>query len=491
MDVINDDKILMEDVIHYSMSRRWDTTIELVVRPECNQKCEYCYLYQNGKELYPIRANATTILQNCKMLIDYFIEKDYIIKRIDLFAGDLFFDNLFFDLMPILKKYYSWLYTQHKEVIDYFNNISDKADPCIIIPCNMSFCESDDKIDKVKQIINSFKELGIKVYFSYSTDGRYATDIREKKYVPDEFFDKVFKFCEEEDWGVHPMISYESIDHIYDNYEWFKKKLSQFNLNNGSPLPYFLEVRNDGWSAESLEKYKSFLKYYLNDIFHNFSHSNLSEFFEGWLRIFKKHPDLNSYQLIGGQSGIGKLLLVPNHMLPCSLGMMNLTVSLGDLSLLPCHRLAYPELRGGTFEIKENKITGFSPSPYYNSFLNIFLYNNDFKPKCVTCDYKMFCMKGCAGAQYEKFGDINYPIPSVCELLKTKVHTVMEYYHSIGLFHWLFTTEPEYPSNGPFKDLLIKMGYTEYQKYDNLGEFNNNEYRIYRTNNVQFIPVGL
>jgi hypothetical protein len=51
------------------------------------------------------------------------------------------------------------------------------------------------------------------------------------------------------------MVSYESIDNIIDNYEWFKAVFRQYRLNNGSGLPYFLEVRNDGWNEESLKKY--------------------------------------------------------------------------------------------------------------------------------------------------------------------------------------------------------------------------------------------
>ena len=30
-----------------------NTILELIVRPECNQKCEYCYIYKYGNDLYP------------------------------------------------------------------------------------------------------------------------------------------------------------------------------------------------------------------------------------------------------------------------------------------------------------------------------------------------------------------------------------------------------------------------------------------------------
>ena len=121
-----------------------------------------------------------------------------------------------------------------------------------MIPCNMSFCKDNEKIDKVRQICNEFLELGVKIFFSYSTDGIYATDIREHQILDEEHFNKIFKFCEEMDWGVHPMISYESIDCAIDNYDWFKKKMKQFRLNNNSAIPCYLEVRNDGWTEESI-----------------------------------------------------------------------------------------------------------------------------------------------------------------------------------------------------------------------------------------------
>lgn len=28
-------------------------SIELIIRPECNQKCQYCYITNHGDELYP------------------------------------------------------------------------------------------------------------------------------------------------------------------------------------------------------------------------------------------------------------------------------------------------------------------------------------------------------------------------------------------------------------------------------------------------------
>lgn len=472
MEVIKDDDSLLKDIIHYTMTRDEHTAIELVIRPECNQQCAYCYLYQHGKESYPKRFSKEQIASNIEKIFDYFIKQDYKIKKIDLFAGDMFYDNLFFEIMPPIIKYFTWLKENHYDFIHKHNLTPGSENPAVIIPCNMSFCEDDEKIQKVRVIHNTLKDLGIKLFFSYSTDGRYSTDIREKKYIPDEFFDKVFKVCEEFDWGVHPMISYEGINQIYNNYDWFKLKMQQYRLNSGNKIPYFLEVRNEGWSDEALGKYAEFLRYYLDNLFHEFNDSDVETFFNKELRTLKKDEKINKYTPVEGPSGLGSLLIKKEHFVPCNLGILNLTINAGDLSLLPCHRLAYPELRGGNFVIENNEITGIKASSYYNAYLNLLFFNNDYKPGCATCDYQQFCIKGCVGSQYEVFGDPSIPIPNVCKLLKTKMNTIIDYYHSIGLFHYLFTTEPEYPANANYQKILLKLGYTEYENYSNLGDLN-------------------
>lgn len=474
MQLNNDDNVLIEHIINSTLTKNKDISIELVVRPECNQKCEYCYLHQHGKELYPNRASKSQIINNTNLLINYFIKQDYLIKRIDLFAGDMFYDDLFFDIIDIVYKYYKWVYDIHPEFIQWHNaKTENKHNPAIVVPCNMSFCKDDNKIEKVKYYYNLLKEIGVTLYFSYSTDGKYATDIREHEEVPDEFFHKVFKFCEEMDWGVHPMVSYESIDNIIDNYEWFKAVFRQYRLNNGSGLPYFLEVRNDGWNEESLKKYQNFLQHHINDIFHFDCKSDIKAFFNNHLRIFDKTDENGGYKFNADENRLYNFVITTANFIPCALGLLNLCVNIGDLSIIPCHRTAYPELRGGTFKIFNNEIIGIEASEFYNAYLNLIYYNNNFRPGCTSCDYRTFCLKGCLGAQYEKFGDPNIPVPSVCSLFKTKLNTLFEYYHSIGLFHWLFTTEPNYPCNTEFQNLLLKLNYFEYENYNNLGEYRN------------------
>ena len=43
---------------------------ELVIRPECNQNCSYCYITQHGKELYPLEKRVDT--ETINRLCEYF-----------------------------------------------------------------------------------------------------------------------------------------------------------------------------------------------------------------------------------------------------------------------------------------------------------------------------------------------------------------------------------------------------------------------------------
>ena len=72
-------------------------TLEMIVTPQCNQHCEYCYITKYGDSLYPqhIRADHDTTLSNMKKLMDYLTyEKHYYFIEYELFAGDLYTTNM-------------------------------------------------------------------------------------------------------------------------------------------------------------------------------------------------------------------------------------------------------------------------------------------------------------------------------------------------------------------------------------------------------------
>ena len=99
--------------------------------------------------------------------------------------------------------------------------------------------------------------------------------------------------------------------------------------------------------------------------------SNLEVLFNEHLRIFSKN-ERNSYTLTGSEHKLHNLLIMSiNNIVSCNIGTFDLCINMGDLSLLPCHRTAYPELRGGEFYVENDKITGIKAYESYNSYLNL------------------------------------------------------------------------------------------------------------------------
>ena len=145
---------------------------------------------------------------------------------------------------------------------DYFQKIKNilkrkftqDEGPDILFPCNFSFCKDDEKINKTQKIIDTFKdEFGVYLRFSYSTDGLYAVNTREKNNtLTDEWFDKTLSFCKKNEFCCHPMISPENIDTMIDNYEWWKKKSKIYLPHQDGAIPWMFEVRQQGWTEEKI-----------------------------------------------------------------------------------------------------------------------------------------------------------------------------------------------------------------------------------------------
>ena len=458
-----DHQVLKNYVLKYlTPNNNVQKQIHLIIKPECNQKCEYCYLYKHGEELYPLEKRKTNqeILNNINLLLEYFKENNIYEDYWELFAGDLFYDNFWFDIMDSFYNYYK--YMQEKNISPIVNR------PEIIIPCNMSFCQDDNKIQKVENYVNKFqKNLNVRIAFSYSTDGKYSTDIREKHDISDEFYDKVFSLMNKYNWQSHPMISYEGIENGIKNYIWWKEQYSKYFLKDHPTniIPPFLEVRNDGWTEQQICSYLELLNYMIMDRFSLFNY-DIEKFTKHLYFPEEKIKEQNILPSIYGYDII-RLAYFNDHdnYKKCNLGL-SLSINCADLSIVPCHRLTYSFFTGGKFKIENNKIIDIEALEGINGYLNHKLTNLHFELDCYGCENKYFCIHGCRGAQFEYNSESFLPIPSVCALLNAKLSFLVKKYSELGVFDYLFT-QNEHELDAVYKkrliDFLTIKGYPEYE----------------------------
>lgn len=436
--------------------------LELIIRPECNQKCDYCYIGQYGDTLYPFteRLSKEKIVKNTKMLFEYFLHRQCYIQNIELFAGDLFYDDLYFDLMETLYEIYYKPLKENNNVL-----FSDNRKPRIIMPCNFSFCNNEEQYHKVEQIVDKFTKLGVEMGFSWSHDGRYAYEIREKTVPTNEFYDRAFKFVQKYNAGTHAMISVEGLDNAIENFNWWEEAYEKYLPERKEFSPYFLEVRNgkDYWTTEAIEKYLLFLDYIIEHMF-NLNQKDPIAYVQSVygsrrqkrrrLELKEKYPNMCDKAI---PQDFTELIAFSRdgESLSCTLGHA-LCLNLATLSFVPCHRLNYKQFRGGYFVTQkpdisnlnkqankylndkmEEKIVDVEHLPGLNGYLSAYYTIKYRQPGCATCDYKEFCIGGCLGAQFEDSGDMNLPIQSVCNLFKAKIDFIFNKYKNLGILNIL------------------------------------------------------
>ena len=153
----------------------------------------------------------------------------------------------------------------------------------------------------------------------------------------------------------------------------------------------------------------------------------------------------------------------------CDIGF-SFIVNCYDLSIIPCHRLAYPYLSGGHFEVQDNKIIDIKANEGINCYFNSVLHVNHYKVKCASCDYRNVCLKGCEGAQYEAYGDYNIPIESVCKMIQAKIDYLNENKEELEEYEIKSASNIIYKKEASMereeiKQYLLKKGYNEYEQY--------------------------
>lgn len=399
--------------------------IELIIRPECNQKCDYCYITQHGSELYPLSERRTKeeLLKNVDMILEYLLVQKKVTAWIwDIFAGDLFYDDIWFDIIDLFYKYYS---------SDFYQNGFLKHHIAqILLPTNLSFVADDEKIHRFEEQKEKMDKINVKIHLSYSTDGFYAVDSREKKTLSQEWFDKTLSFCAKHEFGVHPMVSYENIDNYINNYNWWIENISK-HYNNPDFMwsPMFLQVRNDGWTNESIQKYLELLDYMINFRLELFD-GNVEQLAEHFAQ--GEHRD--TYLLKTPHADLIRLKATSRESNTINCSMPNsLTINCANLRINPCHRLTYHIFSAGEFIVENDKIIDIKSLPGLSGYLNIVDHNRFLRPDCIQCRVKDFCMQGCMGAQFECWGDVFKTVPSVCTFLKAHYEFLINKYQELGI----------------------------------------------------------
>lgn len=394
--------------------------LELNITSACNQACEYCYLVKHGNELYPKEIrDEETILKNLDIYLNYCLENGFSFNRVDLFSGEIWgmsFGNKV--LSTILSYMRKGLYIGF-----------------IMIPSNCSFVLNDKAVEQIEYFIEQYDFCGCRLCISCSNDG-YVIDKQSRpfrgngntdKYKTDEYYEKLFKFCKKHNYGFHPMISAHSIDKWPENYEWWVKKLDEYGFDPPLYSMMLLEVRNDEWTDEAITGYIKYLHRVLTmdlntiwkgyeDILYKTVFARHKEKFETYL---EKVPEDHPLKKLDNSStwfpyGFG----YNSRSMGCTVDRA-LSIRLGDLALIPCHRTCYEKFVYGKLKVENNKIVGLHAQ---NPLLANKIYNSSFKTNfvCDRCFMNERCTKGCYGAQYEANKELFYPAKTVCKLYKVK-----------------------------------------------------------------------
>lgn len=404
---------------------------ELIIRPQCNQKCSYCYIANYGKELYPTKLNKEDTLKNIDLILDYIfnIRKNFS-YNIALFAGDMFNDGIFFDILDRLDLYYKAIKLKHPE---YFNK-----QILIQVPCNLRWVyEKPELVPKFRKIYNHLMdEYQMFISFSWSTDGLYAIKDREKINIDQTYFDTIFNFTKEFSYGYHPMISAENIDTWCENIDWWYDMYKKFNLTapGGYFQPYLLEVRNDNWTPEKIQLHNKFLEHMMekrlelcdNDKTKLAHHLLIGTDENGNLPAAKGCDPLD----LKGRDPYSSVY----DKMAC--GVQNLIhFNCTNLSLVFCHRMSYPLYTAGYFKTNKENTHIIDIDPYnVSAYLTMKTAKTITYPMCSKCKYLIVCKQGCIGAQVESSGEPYMPIKSVCAFNEASFEKLTDLYHEYGIY---------------------------------------------------------
>lgn len=318
----------------------------------------------------------------------------------------------------------------------------------VMIPTNASFVLSDRAIAEMANRIEDYGVAGCRLQLSGSIDGGLSDGITRRgndsrltdEKNTDDFYDRFFSFWRRFGFVFHPMVSAENVKYWRENFQWWDERCREYGYDAFRDI-MMLEVRNDNWTDESIEDYKSFLGFLIDKF--------LAERCSGDVEKLVNHLFLTDIFNPGSNGYINFGLAKADAFQGCTVSDM-FTVRLGDLAIPPCHRTAYGELLYGRFKVEDGKITGIEEhNPQIAS--RILLQDSILcSPGCDCCPYNFFCLRGCYGSQREAEKDPFMPIESVCRLFRGKIDFLIDKYRELGVWEAL---EKVSPANARYEEI--------------------------------------
>lgn len=378
--------------------------LELMVSNKCHLSCKYCYMNKYGDQYFPKGTQKpSTILSNSNMIFEWLAENGYA-PSLEIFAGDSVTD-------PTCRKIAHNVYDMALG--------GKKIATSLSIPTNFTWIRTDKYVKDVEEILEKSEYTGIPYMISASVDGKYMDYCNRpmkscNKEYNDEFYNKVFEFAARHGVGFHPMVYSNNIEKWIDNFLWFQDNFKKYGI--GWHNIYLLEVRNIEWTKQQTNDYAKFIKFLVKWSYDKCGRDSAK--FHDFLNRGRGFNILSSWSATLGR-GLG-----------CSIQSC-VTVRVGDLGIVPCHRLAYKYMDAGRFVVDNDKIVGVE-AENLDLWLMIQSFNSTVMSFCEHCTIKHLCNAGCLGSQYEATGDMFTPIPTVCRLAHVKVYTILETLRELG-----------------------------------------------------------
>jgi len=396
------------DVEHEDYNANYDN-LELMVNHKCELKCTYCYMDKYHESYFPKGSQVpATLLKNTDILIDWLVDNNYK-PSIEMFAGDSVGD-------PTCRK--------------IIHKLQDAAlagrspSKGLILPTNMGWILDDHKIKDVEELLQKSEFSGLPMFISMSVDGKYMEENRSFKSKnrgwTDEAYAKLFEFMVRyPQSGPHPMVYGNNIEKAKDSFLWWQENYEKYGLD-WSRI-YFLEVRNPEWTLDQTKEYAEFIKFMVR-----WSYDKVGRD-KG--RLVNFLTERHGFNILGNpftQTGRG---------MPCSIQAC-LTLRLGDMMVIPCHRTAYKHMETASMVVEDGKIKGFD-AKNIELWFSIQAITSEVYPYCEMCSIKHMCKGGCLGAQYEATGNLYAPIPTVCRLYHAKIVALIEVLTELDVFDYI------------------------------------------------------